>query len=109
MVGRLPFFGGLGYFNIAVKLVKVLLPRQGMIVSKRLAEFENMDVAAMVCANPDLKRIYDQGPKYVPLGVSSSGAEEGSNSSWDSEDSASTIHPGSTFANVMGASPPPDD
>ncbi|GKU89563.1 hypothetical protein SLEP1_g3689 [Rubroshorea leprosula] len=101
------FSDGLGYFNIAIKLVKVLLPRRGMILPDCLAEFEKMDVAALICADLELKRIYDQGSEYVSLGASPSGVEEGSGSSWDFEDSAGAMHSGNNSTDVAGASPSP--
>ncbi|GKU93135.1 hypothetical protein SLEP1_g6760 [Rubroshorea leprosula] len=64
----------LGYFNLAVKLIKMLLPRRGLIVSDRLAEFEDMDVVALIHADPNLKRTYDRGPSAVFLDDSPRGS-----------------------------------
>ncbi|GKV29237.1 hypothetical protein SLEP1_g38178 [Rubroshorea leprosula] len=83
--------GSLGYFNLAVKLIKMLLPRRGLIVSDRLAEFEDIDVAALIHADPDLKRTYDQGPSAVFLDDSPRQASEGTDSSWDVGDSATAV------------------
>ncbi|GLT29293.1 hypothetical protein SLA2020_041680 [Shorea laevis] len=80
-----------------------------MIIPKRLANFENIDVATMVCADLELKRIYDQGPKHVPLGVSPFRVAERSNSSLDSEDSVGAIHSGKNSTDSIGASPSSDD
>ncbi|GLT49907.1 hypothetical protein SLA2020_234310 [Shorea laevis] len=99
-------FGGLIYFILTVKLVKVLLPRQGFIIPECLAKFENMNVAPMVCADLKLKRFYDQGLEHVPLGVSPSGVEEGSSNSWDFEDSAGAIHSGNNSTNATSLSFP---
>ncbi|GKV20494.1 hypothetical protein SLEP1_g30615 [Rubroshorea leprosula] len=81
----------LGYFNLAIKLIKMLLPRRGLIVSDRLAEFEDMDVAALIHANPDLKRTYDRGPSAVFLDDSPRQASEGTGNSWDVGDSATAM------------------
>ncbi|GLT29322.1 hypothetical protein SLA2020_041960 [Shorea laevis] len=80
-----------------------------MIILERLIEFKNMYVVALVCANPKLKGIYDQGPKYVSLGASPFGVKEGSSSSQDSEDSAGAIHSGNNSVDVTSASPSTDD
>ncbi|GKV09093.1 hypothetical protein SLEP1_g20640 [Rubroshorea leprosula] len=82
----------LGYFNLAVKLIKLLLPRRGLIVSDRLAEFKDMDVAALIHADPDLKRTYDQGPSAIFLDDSPRQASEGTGSSWDVGDSAIAVY-----------------
>ncbi|GKV13575.1 hypothetical protein SLEP1_g24570 [Rubroshorea leprosula] len=103
------FSSGLGYFNLAIKLIKVLRFCQGMIVPEHLVEFKNIDVAALVCVDPKLKGIYDEGPEYVSLGAFPFGAKEGFSSSWDSEDSTVAIHSGNNFANMISASLSPDD
>ncbi|GKV11642.1 hypothetical protein SLEP1_g22882 [Rubroshorea leprosula] len=81
----------LGYFNLAVKLIKMLLPRCGLIVSDCLVEFEDMDVAALIHANPDLKRTYDRGPSAVFLDDSPRQVSKGTGSSWDVGDSATVV------------------
>ncbi|GKV19331.1 hypothetical protein SLEP1_g29609 [Rubroshorea leprosula] len=102
--------GSLGYFNLAVKLIKMLLPRRGLIVSDRLAEFEDMDIAALIHADPDLKRTYDRGPSVVFLDDSPRQVSEGTGSSWDVGDSATAVcsRGSSVDAEVsQGASSPP--
>ncbi|GKV29955.1 hypothetical protein SLEP1_g38828 [Rubroshorea leprosula] len=49
----------LGYFNLAIKLIKMLLPHHELIVSDCFAKFEDMDVAALIHADPELKKVYD--------------------------------------------------
>ncbi|GKV15167.1 hypothetical protein SLEP1_g25969 [Rubroshorea leprosula] len=88
----------------------MLLPHHGLIVSDRLAEFEDMDVATLIHADPKLKKAYDRGLSVVFLDDSPREASEGTGSSWDMGDSATTVYSrgSSVDAEVsQGASPSP--
>ncbi|GKV13494.1 hypothetical protein SLEP1_g24493 [Rubroshorea leprosula] len=57
-----------------LKLIKMLLPCHGLIVSDHLPKFEDMDIAALIHADPKLKRTYYRGPSAIFLDDSPRGS-----------------------------------
>ncbi|GKU92966.1 hypothetical protein SLEP1_g6615 [Rubroshorea leprosula] len=102
--------GSLGYFNLAVKLIKMLLSRHGLNVFDCLAEFEDMDVVALIHVDPELKKTYDRGTSVVFLDDSPREASEGIGSSWVVGDSTIAVCSRDSFVDAkvsQGASSSP--
>ncbi|GKV46146.1 hypothetical protein SLEP1_g53153 [Rubroshorea leprosula] len=101
-------YGSLGYFNLAIKFIKMLLPHLELIVSNRLFEFEDMDAVVLIHADLELRKAYDQGSGDVSLNDSPGEASKRTSSSWDVRDSTIVVYTKGSFVDAevsQGASP----